>query len=130
AKGAAADPEGTQRAKDRFEVRKREAEIGYRINEQNIQNKAINDNIATSLAKISFEYDVILRKIEIQNARTDGALRLEQERLRILREAAALPEPKLVEMETAAQQAEIQSRYDQARKSAETAAQKERDELD
>lgn len=90
---------------------------------------AENKALESALKEIGFRYEAINRQLELQNARAEGTLRLEQERLRILREAGALSEPKLVEMETAQQGRQIQQQYEQSRTAAANTAQKEADEM-
>jgi lambda family phage tail tape measure protein len=123
---AASKPDETQAARQRYNVRVQEAKIARDSAVFTAETAAENKTLDNILKQISEKYEAINSKIQIQNARTEGSLRLEQERLRILKEAGALSEPRIVEMETQTQGRQIQQTFKESSVAASNAAEEER----
>jgi lambda family phage tail tape measure protein len=117
-----AKPEEVQAAKARYALAVGQAAIARDQKNLNADITAENKTLDSVLKQISEKYEAINSKIQLQNARTEASLKLEQERLRILKEAGALSEPRIVEMETQTQGRQIQQNFEQSNLAATTAA--------
>lgn len=102
-----------QEAKDRAGFRSEELRIQLEQSTVSAKIQKENDILAATISKISIEYESINRKVEIQNAILKGNLDYETARLRILREANALPEPVLVEKEAQQEQQNLVNTYNE-----------------
>ena len=124
--GKAATAEELAAAEEKLRFAKEQARLTRNQNVLSANTTAENKTLDNILKQVSDKYEIINRQLQLQNARAEVSLRLEQERLRILKEAGALSEPRIVEMETQTQGSQIQQTFKESSVAASNAAEEER----